>query len=259
MTVETANVRCVYQPLYIHLITNKASNILQDIDTLHLFARVVSDLCRSAGEREILTKASRNSATSTTSMTASTSKLPFFSGKHTRPLTPGNHRRCIYIDLNRDSESFARRRYLMSDPIRRPSLSAVTPNANLPPLPNSSPAAFKYSHADLYTVNSLNSFSFGNAHSGGSVSAYPVSLLDDSTDDDSPSTASHHTFGERVRAAALATDNLRAPDNGQPLTQIRCRRLENGTQDDLQPRCLQHRVTSSAGEPRTDQVVHTSI
>lgn len=55
-SVETADVRYVYQPLedlYILLITNKASNILQDIDTLHLFARVVSDMCRSADEREI--------------------------------------------------------------------------------------------------------------------------------------------------------------------------------------------------------------
>lgn len=55
--METSEVRYVYQPLedlYIVLITNKASNILQDIDTLHLFARVVSDLCRSAEEREIL-------------------------------------------------------------------------------------------------------------------------------------------------------------------------------------------------------------
>ncbi|KAF9476942.1 hypothetical protein BDN70DRAFT_995325 [Pholiota conissans] len=59
-SVETADVRYVYQPLedlYILLITNKASNILQDIDTLHLFARVVSDLCRSADEREILKNA----------------------------------------------------------------------------------------------------------------------------------------------------------------------------------------------------------
>ncbi|KAJ7595944.1 hypothetical protein C8J56DRAFT_392150 [Mycena floridula] len=58
-TVETPDVRYVYQPLedlYILLITNKASNILQDIDTLHLFARVVSDMCRTADEREILTK-----------------------------------------------------------------------------------------------------------------------------------------------------------------------------------------------------------
>ncbi|KAF5332613.1 hypothetical protein D9611_005281 [Ephemerocybe angulata] len=56
-SVETADVRYVYQPLedlYILLITNKASNILQDIDTLHLFARTVSDMCRSADEREIL-------------------------------------------------------------------------------------------------------------------------------------------------------------------------------------------------------------
>ena len=56
-SVETADVRYVYQPLedlYILLITNKASNILQDIETLHLFARVVSDLCRSAEQREIL-------------------------------------------------------------------------------------------------------------------------------------------------------------------------------------------------------------
>jgi len=56
-SVETPDVRYVYQPLedlYIVLITNKASNILQDIETLHLFARVVSDMCRSAEQREIL-------------------------------------------------------------------------------------------------------------------------------------------------------------------------------------------------------------
>ncbi|KAI0059417.1 hypothetical protein BV25DRAFT_1828935 [Artomyces pyxidatus] len=55
-SVETPDVRYVYQPLedlYIVLITNKASNILQDIETLHLFARVVSDMCRSADQREI--------------------------------------------------------------------------------------------------------------------------------------------------------------------------------------------------------------
>ncbi|EJD03484.1 uncharacterized protein FOMMEDRAFT_82189, partial [Fomitiporia mediterranea MF3/22] len=59
-SIETPEVRYVYQPLeelYILLITNKASNILQDIDTLHLFARVVSDMCRSAEEREILRNA----------------------------------------------------------------------------------------------------------------------------------------------------------------------------------------------------------
>ncbi|KAA1468140.1 hypothetical protein DENSPDRAFT_833348 [Dentipellis sp. KUC8613] len=59
-SVDTPDVRYVYQPLedlYIVLITNKASNILQDIETLHLFARVVSDMCRSADQREILKNA----------------------------------------------------------------------------------------------------------------------------------------------------------------------------------------------------------
>ncbi|KAE9397277.1 hypothetical protein BT96DRAFT_995876 [Gymnopus androsaceus JB14] len=58
-TVETADVRYICQPLkdlYVLLITNKTSNILLGIDTLHLFARVVSDLCRTAEEREILSK-----------------------------------------------------------------------------------------------------------------------------------------------------------------------------------------------------------
>ncbi|KAF8310376.1 hypothetical protein DL93DRAFT_2084552 [Clavulina sp. PMI_390] len=56
-SVETDDVRYVYQPLeelYILLITNKASNILLDIDTLHLASRVVSDLTHSPGEGEIL-------------------------------------------------------------------------------------------------------------------------------------------------------------------------------------------------------------
>ncbi|PWN50437.1 hypothetical protein IE53DRAFT_379761 [Violaceomyces palustris] len=56
-TVETDAVRYVYQPLedlYMILITNKNSNILQDIDTLHLFARVVSDMCRSLDEATVL-------------------------------------------------------------------------------------------------------------------------------------------------------------------------------------------------------------
>ncbi|KAJ3484515.1 hypothetical protein NLI96_g5592 [Meripilus lineatus] len=59
-SIETADVRYVYQPLedlYILLITNKGSNILQDIETLHLFARVVGDMCRSADQREILKNA----------------------------------------------------------------------------------------------------------------------------------------------------------------------------------------------------------
>lgn len=59
-SIETADVRYVYQPLedlYILLITNKGSNILQDIETLHLFARVVGDMCRSMDQREILKNA----------------------------------------------------------------------------------------------------------------------------------------------------------------------------------------------------------
>lgn len=59
-TVEQDNVRFVYQPLdelYMVLITNRQSNILQDIDSLHLFAQVVTSICRSLDEREILRNA----------------------------------------------------------------------------------------------------------------------------------------------------------------------------------------------------------
>ncbi|KAK7206293.1 coatomer subunit delta [Myxozyma melibiosi] len=59
-TVEDENVRYVYQPLeelYMVLITNKQSNILQDIDTLHLFSQIVTTLCKSSDEREILANA----------------------------------------------------------------------------------------------------------------------------------------------------------------------------------------------------------
>lgn len=58
--VEQDNVRFVYQPLdelYIVLITNRQSNILQDIDSLHIFAQVVSSICKSLDEREIVRSA----------------------------------------------------------------------------------------------------------------------------------------------------------------------------------------------------------
>lgn len=59
-TVEQDNVRFVYQPLdelYMVLITNRQSNILQDIDSLHLFAQVVNSICKKSDEREILRNA----------------------------------------------------------------------------------------------------------------------------------------------------------------------------------------------------------
>ena len=56
-TVETDTVRFVYQPLeemYMVLVTSKRSNILQDIETLHLFAQVVASVCHTnLDEREI--------------------------------------------------------------------------------------------------------------------------------------------------------------------------------------------------------------
>ena len=42
--VETENVRYVYQPMeavYLVLITNKSSNIVEDLDTLRMLARLV--------------------------------------------------------------------------------------------------------------------------------------------------------------------------------------------------------------------------
>ncbi|ODN75305.1 hypothetical protein L202_06487 [Cryptococcus amylolentus CBS 6039] len=56
-TVETNDVRFVYQPfeeLYVLLITNKGSNILQDIGTLSLIVRLISSLTPAMTEPAIL-------------------------------------------------------------------------------------------------------------------------------------------------------------------------------------------------------------
>jgi len=58
--VETDSVRYVYQPaekVYVLLITTKTSNILEDLETLRLFARVVPEYCRNMEETDIVENA----------------------------------------------------------------------------------------------------------------------------------------------------------------------------------------------------------
>lgn len=55
-SVEDDNVRYVYRPMeeyYVVLITNKHSNILQDIESLNLFTKVINSILRTVDEREI--------------------------------------------------------------------------------------------------------------------------------------------------------------------------------------------------------------
>lgn len=58
--IETESVRYVYQPLenlYMLLLTNKSSNILEDLETLHLLAKIVPEYCRVLDEEEVASKA----------------------------------------------------------------------------------------------------------------------------------------------------------------------------------------------------------
>mmetsp|Transcript_22229 Transcript_22229/g.56622 ORF Transcript_22229/g.56622 Transcript_22229/m.56622 type:complete len:548 (-) Transcript_22229:456-2099(-) len=57
--IETESVRYVYQPmesLHLILVTNKASNILEDLETLRLLAKVVQDCCQIQVNEELVLK-----------------------------------------------------------------------------------------------------------------------------------------------------------------------------------------------------------
>ncbi|KAL7054868.1 hypothetical protein AAHC03_024500 [Spirometra sp. Aus1] len=58
--IETESVRYVYQPLermYVLLITTKASNILEDLETLRLFARVIPEYARGSETSDVVENA----------------------------------------------------------------------------------------------------------------------------------------------------------------------------------------------------------
>ena len=55
--VETDSIRYVYQPLeqlYVVLITNKQSNIMEDLDTLRLLAKLIPEYCHGHEEELIV-------------------------------------------------------------------------------------------------------------------------------------------------------------------------------------------------------------
>ncbi|KAJ2157311.1 coatomer subunit delta [Coemansia sp. RSA 552] len=57
-TVETETLRYVYQPLgeemYAVLVTSRQNNIVQDMDTLHLIARAVADICDVGDQQDVV-------------------------------------------------------------------------------------------------------------------------------------------------------------------------------------------------------------
>eukprot|EP01118_Nematostelium_gracile_P008628 TRINITY_DN2860_c0_g1_i1.p1 TRINITY_DN2860_c0_g1~~TRINITY_DN2860_c0_g1_i1.p1 ORF type:complete len:503 (-),score=137.22 TRINITY_DN2860_c0_g1_i1:26-1534(-) len=57
---ETDSVRYVYQPLeslYVLLITNKSSNILEDLETIHLLSKIIPEYSKVLEEKEVLKNA----------------------------------------------------------------------------------------------------------------------------------------------------------------------------------------------------------
>ncbi|CAN0502458.1 unnamed protein product, partial [Ectocarpus sp. 12 AP-2014] len=57
--IETETVRYVYQPienLFLLLVTNKASNIVEDLETLRMLSKVVPDVAGGVTEDKVMSK-----------------------------------------------------------------------------------------------------------------------------------------------------------------------------------------------------------